>query len=373
MLKNREILILSLAFFLIFFGYDASQQYLTTYLGSLGFSAISLIYLTFAFANLLAFIPVSRIGTKKMLLLSSIFYSLFILSVLLKNILTLVFAAFLGIMASFLWVSQTMHLLKASSPSEFGKNSGVFATMKNIGSTSGLIFSSILLAFISLEKLFLFFSIFPILAVFTLLFLKNNFKEDVRAKDLRKIVINGDIQRILVHNFVLAGFLFGFGISTLPLEITEKIGKEFIGVLSTPLYLTPILTSYVVGKLSDKLGRESFIYLAYALGIAGLLLLFYRFSFSFAMLSIILISLAFSISFVLGMPIIGDIAKGVNISCITSILWFSSCLGTSIYSFFFKNLKFELICKILAILLIASFFVILPVLRKGFKNIKIKY
>ncbi len=373
MLKNREIFILSFAFFLIFFGYDASQQYLTTYLGSLGFSAISLIYLSFALTNLLAFLPVSRIGTKKMLMISSVFYSLFILSVLSKNILTLIFAILLGMMASFLWVSQATHLLKSSSSSEFGKNSGIFATIKNIGSTSGLIFSSILLTHLSPEKLFLCFSTLPLLAMFVFFFLKNDFRENVRMKDLGRVVINKDIQRILVHNFIFAGFLFGFEISSLPLEIAEKIGKEFIGMLSTPLYLMPILTSYIIGRLSDKLGRESFIYLAYILGIVGLLLLFRRFSLLFVMLSIIFLSLAFSISFVLGMAIIGDIARGVNISCVTSVLWFSSCLGTSIYAFLFKSLEFELICEILLILLMVSFLTILPVLRKGFKNIDIKY
>src|SRR4030042_409442 len=94
---SKEIKILSFSFFVIFFAYNGVQQFLTSFFldrGLLwaGFLVLILIYSSLLISNLFSGFIVSRLGAKKSLVLGSIFYSLFIFS-LISNNLALIFLA----------------------------------------------------------------------------------------------------------------------------------------------------------------------------------------------------------------------------------------------------------------------------------------
>jgi len=129
----RNILFLSLGFFLIFWGFDGVQFFVTTFfeqqkIASVGFTSLILIYLFFTLGNPLAAIVVSHIGGKKSMMLGAVSYSLFIFALSLHNI-PLLYAAsiLLGIGAALLWTGQNSYLIRASQEMSRGTNSGFFS------------------------------------------------------------------------------------------------------------------------------------------------------------------------------------------------------------------------------------------------------
>lgn len=127
---SNDVKKLSIAFFLIFLGYNGVQQFLTTYFSSLGyehlgFQSLTVIYLTFAVFYPIAVIFVARQGLKTSMIFGSIFYSVFIASLISRNpTLILLSSALLGIAATILWVGQGGYLIRASNPKFYGANSG---------------------------------------------------------------------------------------------------------------------------------------------------------------------------------------------------------------------------------------------------------
>lgn len=132
---SSDVKKLSIAFFLIFFGYSGVQQFLTTYFSSLGyehlgFQSLIVIYLTFAVFSPVAVIFVAKQGLKKSMIYGSIFYSIFIASLIAKNpLLILSSSALLGIAATILWVGQGGYLIRSSNARFYGANSGFFNTL----------------------------------------------------------------------------------------------------------------------------------------------------------------------------------------------------------------------------------------------------
>lgn len=127
---NQEIKLLSLGFLLIFFGYIGVQQYITTFfsdigLVNLGFQSLIIIYLSFTLFCPISSIFISKYGAKKCMILSSLCYSLFIISLLSKSYLLIYLGSLIiGITASLLWTGQNSYLVRASDKKSYGKNSG---------------------------------------------------------------------------------------------------------------------------------------------------------------------------------------------------------------------------------------------------------
>lgn len=176
---SKEVKILSLAFLFIFFGYNGVQQYLTIYfseakLFKTGFNSLVLIYLFFVLSNLLAAIFVSKYGAKKCLIFSSLFYSIFIFSLLTPSIfLIYIISALLGMASSFLWTAQNSYLIRASDEKSYGENAGFFSLLQSLGSALGIFVLGFLIAKFSYKIPFLTFASFPLIGFLLLFKLKD--------------------------------------------------------------------------------------------------------------------------------------------------------------------------------------------------------
>src|SRR2546429_1131560 len=105
----RDILLLSLAFFFSFAGFNSVQLYVTAffvYIGfpRAGFQSLILIYLFLVLSEPLSALVISHYGAKRSMAIALLFYTLFILALLSKSIIIIyVASSLLGIAASFLW------------------------------------------------------------------------------------------------------------------------------------------------------------------------------------------------------------------------------------------------------------------------------
>ncbi|MCK5176971.1 MAG: MFS transporter, partial [Candidatus Aenigmarchaeota archaeon] len=176
---SKEVKILSLSFFLIFLGFNGVQQYITVFFSDtglidLGFYSLILIYLCFTLSEPLSAVFVSKYGAKKCMIISSIFYSLFIISLLSKSVaLIYLCSALLGIAASLLWTGQNSYLIRASDKKHYGENAGFFNSLQSLGSALGVFILGFLISVFLFDLSFLFFSIIPMLGFLLLFKLKD--------------------------------------------------------------------------------------------------------------------------------------------------------------------------------------------------------
>jgi len=157
---NKEIKLLSLCFLLIFLGFNGVQQYITTFFSSnkaidLGFHSLILIYLFFILFDPLSGLLVSKHGAKKCMIVSSIFYSVFIISLLSRSTLFIYFtSSLLGIAASLLWTGQNSYLIRASNKRYYGANSGFFNSFQSLGSAFGVFILGFLIPIVFIQCFF---------------------------------------------------------------------------------------------------------------------------------------------------------------------------------------------------------------------------
>ena len=336
----KEIKILSICFFIIFFTYNGVQQFLTSYFSELGmvrigFWSLIIIYFFLLITNLFSGFIVSKFGTKKSLIFGGIFYSLFIFSLSSGN-LPFIFltSALLGFGAAILWTAQGALLIKTSSNNSFGKNSGFFNTFFQLGTVAGVVIAGILITKFSFKNSFLLLGFFPLIA--SIFFAK--FKE-VAVKQanlsqsfvsLKKLVKNSYFLKIALTWFssslVLASVAGRF-----PLEIKEHFNLLSIGFILPIFYFLPIIFSYYFGKKSDIKGRNIFLIFSLILISAGFLLFAVRegfnLNFSLFILSFLLISFGYAIFASIKFAILGDISSENNLENIVALFNLFGNLG----------------------------------------------
>src|SRR3989338_5487349 len=106
---NRNILLLSLAFFFIFLGFSGVQQYVTSYfedagLSSVGFVSLILIYVFFTLTSLFSSMILVKIGSRLAMIIGALLYGSYIISLLYpRSWLVYVISALLGVAAGLLW------------------------------------------------------------------------------------------------------------------------------------------------------------------------------------------------------------------------------------------------------------------------------
>jgi MFS family permease len=378
---TKEIRTLSLGFLFIFLGFNGVQQYVTTFLSeeqtaALGFQSLILIYLFFVLSDPLSAVCVLKYGARKCMIVSSIFYSLFVISLLTKSHFLIYFtSAFLGIAASFLWTGQSSYLIRASDARFYGANSGFFSSLQSLGSAFGVITLGFLVSRFSFKVPFLLFSIFPIIGLLLLFGL-----EDLRVERkmnhlqlIKKSVASKTALR-LSSLWFSAFFVYGLIIGILPMEIKKVLGVSYIGILSALFYIVPIILSYFLGKLSDIKGRKIMIVLSYIIIMAGLFsLIFFNRAF-FLVLAIFLFALDGAIIRPVTSAFVGDLATENNLEFLTALFWMVQIIGTvsalTLSSIF--KLEVKTLYLISAFVITISLFVLLPLLRMKTEKIREK-
>jgi MFS family permease len=331
---NKNILLLSSAFMFIFFAFGSVERYITTFFSEQGFSNVGfysliLIYVFFTITNPWVTGFISKYGAKKSMMLGTIMYGFFIISVSINSInLVYVSSALLGISAVLLWVGQSSYLIKASNKENFGANAGIFTTLLFLGSGIGTPLLGFLIKLLSFRLSFLIYSILPFVSI-VLLSRLDDFKTEAKAKNFKSILIvfKNTVALKLASTWFALSFVLGLAIGIIPIDITRTLGIVYVGILISAFSIVPLFASYISGKTSDKFGRKNIIKLSYTLLLIGLGLLYLSGTISLV-LGIIILALSFTMLRTMTFALLGDIASKNNLETLTSFFWMMTTIGT---------------------------------------------
>lgn len=322
---SKNINLLSIAFLLIFLGFNGAQQYVTTFfsqanLPNLGFQSLILVYLFFTLSDPLASVFVSKFGSKKAMLTGVIFYGLFILSLPTKSSVVIYLASILiGIGASLLWVGQNSYLVRASDRKSYRENSGYFNMLLMAGSALGVILLGFLITRISFEQSFLIASIFSLLSIFLIVPLKDLRTESLGNHfNLIKHAITSKTALQLSTVWFSFSIVFGFAIGLIPIQLKNTLGISYVG-LSSLFYIMPMLLSYFLGKLSDIKGRNLMLAMSFILCIAGLGFLYFYTNPITLTIGLVLVSLSYAIISPIRFALVGDVTTNKNLDYLTGL------------------------------------------------------
>lgn len=377
-MASKQIKILSIGFLLMFFGFNGVQQYVTTFfseagIAEIGFRSLVLVYLFFILFNPFSVWFISKFGSKKCMLFSSVMYSVFILSLLTKSSLVIYASSILlGISASLLWMGSNSYLIRASNENDYGKNSGIFNSFQSFGSAAGVIILGFLVSSFSFDIPFLFFSLFPIIGTLFILTL-----EDIKGGDnknqfklIKKSVASKTVWRIS-SIWLVANLSYGFVIGIIPIQIKELLGAPFVGPLSFLFYALPILLSYSLGKLSDVKGRKIMVVFSYSLMIFGLFFLTIKMLF---VLGILLLAFNSAIMRPTTYALIGDVTTKENLEPVSALFWIVQNIAVVITLFvssvFQENINSLYYISILTIFI--SIIILMPLSKLKLEEIKNK-
>lgn len=374
----RQIKILSLAFLLIFLGFNGVQQYITVYFSQdgfikVGFYSLILIYLFFIFGEPIAAVLISKYGAKKSLLFSSPFYSIFILSLFLKSIPFLYFTSILlGIAGAFLWTAQTVYLVRQSREDSYGENSGFFTSLQSFGSALSVFALGFLISRFSFKGPFLLFSLFPIFGFLLFWGLKEiKEKSDFSRLEMLKKAAYSKTALKLSPFFFSSSFVFGLTIGIIPIQIEKELGITFVGILSSLFFVLPVFASYFFGYVSDIKGRGPLIFVSYVLLFLGLFLTSFESS-VFLILGILLLAINSALLRPVGMALMGDISTKENLEFLTAIFSVFQVLGIVLALLISAHFSIKMIYLISIAVTVVSFLFVLPLLGLGSQEIKEK-
>ena len=378
---SKDVKLLSLSFLFIFLGFNGVQQYLTTFFSNngainLGFQSLILIYLFFILFDPLSALFVSKYGAKRCMIISSIFYSLFIISLLSQSaIFIYISSSLLGIAASLLWTGQNSYLIRASDKRYYGTNAGFFNSFQSLGSAAGVLILGVFISIFLFNTSFLIFSIFPILGFLLLFGLRDlKQKQEINHFRLIKKSITSITALKLSSLWFAINFVHGLVIGIIPLEIKNTLGISYIGILSSLFYILPIFLSYHFGKLSDIKGRKSMIIFSYVLLVISLIFLSFSSQAIFLILGILLLALNWSITKPITSALVGDVTTEDNLEFLTALFWMVQNIGVVSALLLSQMFKLEVMTLyfISIIIVISSLIILLPLLGLGTEKIREK-
>lgn len=335
MTTPRNIVWLSLSFLLTFFAFDGVQQFLSIHWQELGqtqaaFVSLVIVYAVFTVGNPAASVVVHHLGAKRSMMLATIPYAVY-LAVVTTGSVALLYAAsaFLGLAASVLWIAQNSYLVRASDPTVYGRNAGVFSTCFSIGATLGVILFGWLRPLIGGHTLLWIYASIPLIGMFALMRL-----DDLRAEPgpskwtlVRQSIASPTAWRIGAIWFVF-NFIQGLMLGVVPLEIKQTLGLAFVGILVGVFYITPMLFSYWFGRQSDRTGRIAMVRTMYALSLLGVALLFGARQPILLISGIVCLALNFGLARTITFALVGDLATPKVVESLSALFWMIQSLAT---------------------------------------------
>lgn len=375
---NKEIKLLSLGFLLIFFGYNATQQYLTTYFSTLGlqdigFRSLILIFLAFLLSGPISAIVVSKYGAKKTMIFATLFYFLFIASLTTGVSIIYVNSGLVGFAASLLWTGQNSYLVKASNEKTYGESSGFFNSALTLGSACGILILGFFINTFNFKSSFLIYSVLPLVGLIILTQLKDL---PIAGKTNQLNLIKNSIKSItalkLSAFYFAFSFIFGLVLGLVPLEIKNTLSITYVGPLTFIFWIMPILFSYISGKISDIKGRKIMIAFAYIFGILGLTSLYFSQYSILLVVAIVLLALSYAIFRPMSFALVGDISIERNLIPLTALFWMAQNIGILSALFISSVIQTRGIYLISIALISVSSMVLFPLLKLDLKEIKLK-
>ena len=167
-------------------------------------------------------------------------------------------------------------------------------------------------------------------------------------------------------------FIYGATLGFVPIKIKETFGIEYVGLLSSLFFIIPFLSSYFLGRLSDKVGRKKLIIYSYLVSFSGLIFLYFSNISIFLLIGVILLALREAIIRPIIPAITGDISTEKNLEFINSLTWTSQQIGI-VFSLILSRIWYSnIIYSISLIVIFISSIIFLRLFKKGVKGIKLK-
>ncbi len=314
--RNKDVLLVSLGFFLIFLGFGAAQQFIIPVFKTFGGERIALtsliiLYGTFALATSLTPKIISKLGSKKSFLISNISYAAFILAIFSGNeYLLYLSSSVLGVAASMLWVNVGSYIIRITDKKERGEALGFQTALYILGNLVGVTITTFLLNIFSIDKIFLILSVFSLVG--TIPFLK---VKDVKMKlagrsigDVYKVFRNSKII-FLVPTIFLTFFLWSQIYSSINIVIQNLFGITYVGVVGTLFYLAFFSSSYILGYLTKIFKKQKILIASLTIGVIGLASFLLQSNIILSMVSVLLISIYIATGFPISLNLMKDISK----------------------------------------------------------------
>ena len=376
---SREVKLLSLVFLFIFFGFSGVQQYVTTFFSEaglidVGFQSLILVYIFFTLFEPVSAIFVSKYGSKKSMIIASIFYSVFILSLATRSVsLIYLTSSLLGIAGSLLWTGQNCYLILASNKKSYGSNAGFFNSSISFGSAIGALILGFLILNFYFDMSFFLYSVFPLVG-FLLLFKLRDLRGKQKTNHLRlvkKALTSITALRLSVVWFFFM-FIYGLVIGIIPIEINNILGISYVGYLFSLFFILPILFSYFFGRFSDIKGRKNLVIFSYIISILGLGLLYFAEGPFLLVAGIILLALNHANMRPLSYAMLGDVSTKNNLEFLAALFWIVQNIGLVSALIISRMIPTKTVYMIFIAVTTASLIILLPLFRLKLEEIKEK-
>ncbi|OQX18523.1 MAG: hypothetical protein BWK75_06600 [Candidatus Altiarchaeales archaeon A3] len=313
---DKNFIVFSIAFGMIFFSFSAVQLYFVVEFNKtsnvdVAFTSMLLIYLFAAIFSPVSAYIVSKFNPKKGIIMSGIVYLLFCGVLVTKNETVIyIVSALLGIASSILWTSCGTYILSITAQNYYGRALGIFNTVFSLMCILGMLSLGTLLSYYNFKISYLLILI-PGIAGFFMLFLINDLKisKGLNFKEGLKNFFNPKFM-LFLPLYVAQGFLFSLTIGIIPIEIKDIFSEIFVGIFGMLFYLIPLFSAYGVGKISDRIGRPALFITFYILIGVAMLIMLNKENFIFG---IVVFAIAFSFTRVLLIAYVGDLCKGKNL------------------------------------------------------------
>ncbi len=279
--NKKQLYFISFAFAFIFFGYNASQQFIAGIYNSDGnkniaFISLAIVYSIFIISMIFAPLLIKKIGTKKAMLISTICYAFYPLAIAAKNIPFLYFASILvGLGAGTLWNGLNLHIVTISDKKEYGRNLGIFYFFLSLGSVLGILITSALIEKVSLFSVMLMHTIM-ILASMIFIFLSKEtvLPENAIERNLLHVFKEKKIY-LIIAALLPIGTIGSLLYATFAVIVSQKLGLAAVGYVTLIGYITPMLIPYISGRISDNKSKEKIMFIAIIIGLAALSLVYF--------------------------------------------------------------------------------------------------
>lgn len=273
---QKNISLIIIAFFWIFFGFNGALQYLLPLLALKNLKALALVsqiilYTVFLITSVFSVQITNKVGLKRSVILGVIFYCLYIISLItLKPIYIYLGSSLIGVGATLLWVASTKIITDYSQAEEVGKYLGIQYASFLLGTLGGTFLGGVLVTRVSFTSLYLIFSAFILISIPFLKLLQ------IHESKIKQISFSPSYlwEKNVLLIFPIAyasAFVLSQTFNAMNLVILDLFDFSMVGKLSTLTRIVMVAGSLLLGKLADRVNKISLLFILITSGLVGLL------------------------------------------------------------------------------------------------------
>lgn len=380
---DKNILLLSIIFFFVFLGYSSVQQFVTSYfvdlwMNKLGFYSLILVYLGFLVWNLFLVWFVQKIGSKKSILFSIIFYFIYIFLLLIPNTYIILFSSFLlWLSASFLWIWQQTYIIKLSKWKNVWNNFAIINIFLFLGASVWSILLWKLIWFYGYSFSFFIFWFFPFIWMIIAYFLDDFSLKSDNPKEINKNTFkllkyfkNLDLLRL---GFFYASITFTTWLffSVIPIHIKELFWVDYIWTITFIFYGLVMFFLFFSWKIVDNYNHKKIIIFLSFISFLSMFFMFLYKEFAYIIyLWIFILAICYSIINPLVWALISDLSSKNNTELLSSFFLIFSNLWIILWITISSFINTKMIYLISILFIFITLITFLSLYKKDFWEIK---